>query len=77
VWGSGSCPPTPVSKIDQPPAAVEITFSRDYGDSNCTADRSPTTWVLDVSAVPAGTATLTVKIRGNGVPNSDLQVTRS
>jgi hypothetical protein len=56
---------------------VEITFSNDHRDSNCTADRSPTTWVLEVPAIPSGTATLTVQIRGSGVPRSDLVVTRS
>jgi hypothetical protein len=77
VWGSGSCPPTPVSKVDQPSAAVEITFSIDYGAGRCTADRAPTTWVLDMPATPDGPATLTVKIRGGGVPQTDLQVARS
>ena len=76
VWGSGSCPPTPVRKVDQPPAAVEIAFSNDYGDGPCTADRSPTTGCLTLPRTP-GQTTLSVKIRGDGVPQTDLQVTRS
>jgi hypothetical protein len=77
VFGSGTCPPTPVSKVDQPPGAVEITFSNDYGVGRCTADVAPTTWVLDLPATPGQPSTLTVKIRGSGVPHTDLQVAHS
>jgi hypothetical protein len=75
VFGSGSCPPTPVRLTAAPPDAVEVSFSADY-DGVCTADLSPTTWVLDLPSSVGETGTLTVRIRGDGVRRTDLRLQR-
>jgi hypothetical protein len=73
VFGSGSCPPTPIRLTATPPDAVEVTFSDDY-DGACTTDLSPTTWVLDLPPSVDGVGTLTVRIRGGGVARTDLRL---
>jgi len=77
VFGSGSCPPVPVRIEARPPDAVEVTFSTDYGVAACTADVSPTTWVLDLPLSLARTGTLAVRTRGDGVPPVELRLTRA
>jgi hypothetical protein len=76
VFGSGSCPPTPVRLTATPPDAVEVSFSNDY-DGACSADLSPTTWVLNLPSSVDGAGMLTVRIRGDGAPRTDLRLERT
>jgi len=77
VFGSGSCPPVPIRLDPRPPDAVEVTFSTDYGLGACTTDIAPTTWVLNVPASLAGSGTLAVRTRGDGVPQIELRLSRA
>jgi hypothetical protein len=76
VFGSGTCPPTPVRLAATPPDAVEVGFSDDYRGA-CSSDMTATTWVINLPTSVAGTAALTVRLRGDGVPATDLQLSRS
>ncbi len=77
VWGSGSCPPTPVRLVPRPPDAVEVTFSNAFGHAACTSDLSATTWVLDLPSTVGTSGTVLVHVRGGGVPRTDLTVRRA
>jgi hypothetical protein len=76
VFGSGTCPPTPVQLVAAPPDAVEIRFSADYRGT-CSADMAATTWVLNLPASVDGAGTLTVRLRGDNVPETDLRLNRA
>jgi hypothetical protein len=75
VFGSGTCPPAPVRLAAAPPDAVEVRFSDDYR-GGCSADIAPTTWVVKLPASVGAAATLTVRLRGDGIPETELHLGR-
>ena len=77
VYGSGSCPAVPVALSAPDADTVEITVSADYGVVACTADMSPTTWILEPPDAVDDAGTLTVKVYGYGASPVVLQVRRS
>lgn len=64
LWGSGSCPPVPISLKASNPRTVEVTVSKDYGARACTADMAALTSVLDLPAVLDPGTPLTVRVLG-------------
>jgi hypothetical protein len=76
VFGSGTCPPTPVRLTAAPPDAVEVRFSADYRGA-CSTDMAPTTWVVNLPPTVGGGGALTVRLRGDGVPETDLRLDRA
>jgi hypothetical protein len=77
MWGSGSCPAVPVAMTAPDASTVEITVDSDYGASPCTADMSPTTWVLELPEEVLNATTLTVKVLAEGATPVVLRVQRT
>jgi hypothetical protein len=76
VFGSGTCPPTPIQLAAVPPDAVEVHFSDDYRNG-CSADIAATTWVFNLPPSVDRAEALTVRLRGGGVPETDLRLDRA
>jgi hypothetical protein len=74
IWGSGSCPAVPVAMTATDANTVEITVDTDYGRTPCTADMSPTTWVLELPEEVQDVSILTVKVQAEGATPIVLRV---